>query len=225
LSGVKVHFVVLACSDKLSQKCLAGFVLGETELIRPIGSENGGAVSKLACYVQAEKRFLQPLDVIEFELSDQPLGGIGQPENRLILGGGVIRYVRTVAVGEVQNQIDQILEYSAESWLFCDDSNRVEAAEVLAQPYRPSLALLRPKNLSSSIVTNFQGQPRLQVEFKHFGVGFDGYPDFRSDNRLKVSDHSFRFSSDGSQGEHHLLVSLGEEFNGFHYKLVAGIFR
>ena len=94
---MKTQFLVLACSNKPGGKCLAGIRLGETKLIRPIGSEHNGAVSRISCQPSGLGRSLRPLDIIEFELADEATPTIGQPENFRIEGGGSIKYVRTIS--------------------------------------------------------------------------------------------------------------------------------
>lgn len=219
---MKTEFVVLACSDKHGQKCLAGFVPGGGELLRPIGDESKGAVSKISCSVKGQNRFLRPLDVISIELADEPDFSPGQPENRRILGGGKIEFLSSGTVEDFSEDIHRLSTEGESNWFMNLSTDRIPHSDVLEQPNRPSLALKLQAAVITEWVDNYYGAKRLQFQFSNPNP-FDGHAP-RVNNRLKVSDHSVRFEQGAILYNQYVLGSLGEEFEGFHYKLIAGTF-
>ena len=209
--STKLRFVCLANSYKEGGRCIAGKIIGAKNWIRPVSNNIHGQIdAQICCNIKL-------LDIIEMEFSKHmPIDG--QPENVLFvqsLGG----------IGEINGKMNyqELLSYADEPtglWDMCDRNARISATSL--ELTKSSLYLIRVRNLEIHVSNEF-GKMTVRANFRFINKNY----------RLKVTDpiakqHFINIARSNYFGcifteEAMLCISLGVEFHGYCYKLVAGI--
>lgn len=221
---MKKHFVCLANSKKFNQRCIAGIELSkaiQTEStfnivkrndkvvwIRPVSqSEHGEVDSGLVEHISL-------LDIVEINVTASVPNGY-QCENVLFdnrpLG----------IVGRIEKSESLLDKLSSETalTLFGNKSKSVDARVIDKVDH--SLVFIKPKNVKIRSTQNFRGDAQVRALFSYRNIYYD----------LPVTDIDFEKeflrneSIVSASNRFYFTVSLGVEFNGQHYKLIAGIIQ
>lgn len=205
--------VVLAKSIKHGKYCVAGKDINSNEWVRPVSDINGAELSEEQCKCtndQWQQRGNSPyssnvLKKIEIRfLQHAPLPN--QPEN-YIISDQVWQHRFNIKAHEIQNYLDE------PETLWGDDSRiAFSLIENNADSIQQSLYLVKVDNLT--LYKNEEDKRRASFYYK--GRNYD----------LSVTDPNFdNILKDGSQNLKGILcISLGENYNGYCYKIVATIF-
>jgi hypothetical protein len=210
---IKKTIVVLAKSIKHHAYCVAGKDISSNEWIRPVSNINGAELSEQQCKCtndQWKGQGKSPyhsnvLKKIEIEfLQHAPL--INQPEN-YVISDKVWQHKYNIKANELQNYLDE------PETLWGDDA-RIDYSLIENNiiSIQQSLYLVKVDNLT--LYKNENDKRRASFCYK--GNSYD----------LSVTDTNFdNILKDNSQNLIGILcISLGENYKGFCYKIVATIF-
>jgi hypothetical protein len=218
------RIVCLANSYKHEHRCVAGISLATKEWVRLVGRKVSGCLTmKETCYSNGKQAAL--LDVFEVELGE-PCGSNCHPED--------------VYVSEKPwQQIRHFSEPRDAQFLASCVTNgppilqgygdRIDRSNIDVNPMDKSLELVRPEGLWWWI-RDEKGKRRNRALFRLGHVGRIRYDLAVTDPRwldqlnllpAGIYPHAFFFK--GKPPRTFLTISLGEAFEGFHYKLVAGV--
>lgn len=202
---IQKEIVVLANSVKHGQHCVAGKCINTGAWIRPVSDANGAELShNKAMYRNVFGTFtVKPLQKIRMGfLNHVPLQH--QPENYLIDGN-----IWTQNYSIRKEDITYYLDKPIDLW---GNSNRVVHSQITIGIYRvlQSLYLVKVDELNLYNNTN-----KRRASFTYNGIKYD----------LAVTDPKFdEIVRDKREVNGILCISLGEEYRGYCYKLVATIF-
>jgi hypothetical protein len=215
--------ICLANSRKLSGRCVAGKEIANQKIgnwIRPVSKRSTGELShRDRCFSDSKDPCL--LDVVTIEmLKPQPDGF--QTENDLIDDTYWWTRVRSATHSELRQALDHVdgdlWDNSSSSYNGRNDRIEEEQALVLAS----SLKLIEVSDLKiEALIEGAEfGNPRRKVrgEFTLNDVSY----------RLSVTDPTVESEyADGTHdiGRAILCISLGEPYEGYAYKLIAGVIR
>ena len=159
-----------------------------------------------------------------------PVPVAGQRENRL-LGPEAFSKVREHNPVRLREGLEALIE-ARPRLLARGRSDRISATEVKQRSIGQSLALVEPASVRWSIKTNIEGFRRLQCHFEVEGNSLDlrvTDPAFVPGAMEKLKDAPLNSRHTNTavgipQGQRLLLTaSLGGDYRGNHYKLVAGV--
>ncbi|MBS9723760.1 hypothetical protein EGJ43_11770 [Stutzerimonas stutzeri] len=201
----QAEIVILANSVKHRQHCVAGKCMHTGRWIRPVSNPQGAELShEQAKYQNPYGTYgVKPLQRIRMAFSQHvPLPH--QPENYLI-DGSLWRQNFSIGLEDLPRYLDQPVDI----W---GDGNRVQHALITSGIYTVSQSLylihVDGLNLYSS-----EGKRRASFTYNH--IQYD----------LAVTDPKFDEIVRGRRETNQILcVSLGEEYQGYCYKLVATVF-
>jgi hypothetical protein len=202
----QAEIVVLANSLKHGQHCVAGKCLNTGRWIRPVSDEQGGELShnQARCQNPYGTFGVKTLQKIRMGFSRHvPLSH--QPENFLI-DDNLWQQNYSVAVAELQSYLDEPYDLWGEG-------NRVPHSQITLGLYivTQSLYLVQVEDLS--LYYTIEGRRR--ASFTYGGINYD----------FAVTDPKFDEIVRAQREVSDILcVSLGEEYQGYCYKLVASIF-
>lgn len=212
---MKKYFVCLANSKKYSQRCVAGVEVeqinegfrlvrqnGEPKWIRPVTrAEHGEVPNELVDH-------LKLLDIVEVEVTGACSSSY-QSEN-VLFNHFSLKTVRQIH--NIESAIPQMLTKKT-GYLFGNKGKAVSTEEIKKLDY--SLILIKPENVRISLTTNLK--PR--AGFKYQGINYvfpvtdlDFLNNYVQNKDVLLSCENIFFT-----------ISLGIEFEDWHYKLVAGI--
>ena len=219
------RLVCLANSRKHGDHCVAGREWADGSVgawIRPVSDRDDQALSEEErSYGGGKGGEPQIGDVMEVPLL-QPQPQDSQPENWLLNPGRSWEKAGAIA----WNDLDKLVDPEAPLWTNGSSShtgtnNRVP--EDQGATLTDSLRLIRVDDL------------RLDVRFSEYTLRFevDGVFSYGgADYKLRVTDPEYEFAytflhdpGEHYVGESYLTISLGEPFEGYHYKLIAAIIR
>jgi hypothetical protein len=218
---MKRYFVCLANSKKYSGRCVAGVELlpregrgskykvrhiGERPAwIRPISGDKFGQID------EAFVTHLKLLDIVEVEVTrDCPERY--QTEN-VFFDSNSIRVLETIPANP--DLLDKLVN-PVENQIFGDTEKSIAIEHIDRLDY--SLTLIKPDQWHCYI-KSYQQKSQTRIEFLHRGVNYD----------FPVTDMIFigEMTSDPCLLQNienlYLTISLGLEFNSYHYKLIAGV--
>lgn len=203
---IQKTIVVLANSVKHHQHCVAGKCVSTGQWIRPVSSAAGGELTRSqVTYRNIHGLYtVKPKQKIEmFFSSAVPL--INQPENHLISDQ---RWQQRYTIRD--DELSSYLDHPDDLW---GESDRVSYSDILQRRIVISQSLYLVKVDKLELYKNKYGKRR--ANFNYNGIDYD----------LAVTDPSFDQKQSGSEAfEGILCISLGEEYEGSCYKLVATIF-
>lgn len=204
--------IIFAKSIKHGGYCIAGKSIDNPrEWIRPVSTIDGGELKKHQCLCTNplwESQGNSPysckvLQKIEMGFAQSaPLPN--QPENHLVLDA---TWRHNYNIG--QNDIIKYCDNPDSLW---GDDNRVDYSSIVngAFPIEQSLYLVKTKNLKL-----YKQTEKTRASFEYLNRHYD----------LPVTDSGFYDNIGGeSKLQGILCVSLGENYDGYCYKIVAGIY-
>lgn len=202
----QAELVILANSVKHGQHCVAGKCINTGKWIRPVSNEQGAELNhEQAKYQNPYGTYgVKPLQKIRMGfLRHVPLPH--QPENYLIDGNV---WKQNYAIG-----IEKLPLYLDEPDDLWGEGNRVQHAQVALGLYNvtQSLYLVQVKNLK----LYYSNEGKRRASFTYNGINYD----------LAATDPKFdEIVREQREVRGILCISLGEEYQGYCYKLVATIF-
>lgn len=214
------EILVLASSKKHGGRCVAG-ITRSGDWVRPV---SGGSHGLFEAQCSVDGRWPEVLDVIRFGYSKQ-LEDPAQPENFLI----------DTSEWELSKRLDpteareNLRGFLSSGPTLLGNRGRAVKDEIAAEGVEASLALIEPRSGVKLILSppeDGKGKPKTRVAFNFSAAEYD----------LPVTDiaveEALRAAGEGSydpedlglvSGTTFLTISLGEEFEGWHYKLAAAV--
>lgn len=203
-----MDLIVFAKSIKHHNFCVAGKNKADNKWVRPVSSMNGDALTASQCKIQNVYGIydLKPLKIATF-LFEKEAPIDGQPENCLIKCDYIPQQKYKIQFQDIKNYLDypQILWQSSLDYVVHDNGlkDKVNSSLYLIEAFDLQLYLNSFNKRRANFIYN-----NIKYDFAVTDPEFD---------RLTHTVGNY-FSSA------FLCVSLGENFNGNHYKLVAAIF-
>lgn len=202
---IQVEIVILANSIKHGQHCVAGKCMNTGRWIRPVSNPQGAELSheQAKCQNPYGTYGVKPLQKVQMGLSQHvPLPH--QPENYLI-DGNLWTQNFSIGLGDLSHHLDQ----PADIW---GQGDRVQHALITSGIYAVTQSLYLIQAIGLTLYNN--GGKR-RASFIYNGLAYD----------LAVTDPKFdEIVTANLQVQQILCISLGEEYQGYCYKLVATIF-
>lgn len=199
------EIVVFANSVKHGNSCVAGKCMKTREWIRPVSNDQGGEISNEQT-VKVSGYYLQILDKVKVDLSHHaPLNH--QTENYVI---NQTQWADAFFIKK--HQVEYYLDAPENLW---GVGNRVSHHEIVNnQEITNSLYLVKVDELEI-----FKNQyDKRRARFSYGGIDYDLAVTGREfDNNFRINSTFFR--------DVIICVSLGENHEGYCYKLVASIIR
>lgn len=202
----QTEVVVLANSIKHGQHCVAGKCVNTGRWIRPVSNLQGGELS------HQQARIQNPFGTFRVKPLQKAIIGLAQhaplphqPENYLIDDTVWVQNFSFDA-----GQLNTLLDTPVDLW---GDGNRVDHARITAGFYKvpQSLYLVQVENLR----LYYTDDNKRRASFSYRGIDYD----------LAATDPLFdEIVRDNLPTSGILCVSLGEQYQGYCYKLVATIF-
>lgn len=222
MSG-EVEILCLANSIKHGQRCLAGVRLDTGGWIRPVSSWKGGALFKDQ-YTTKCGTSVEPLDSVRVYFEEYaPL--YHQPENWLIADDELWELLSSKL--DTQQQLALNIALQRDGKIFASERNSRSKVDLKDSLSTQSLTLIRPQDPHFYIEPSEAGSDQPRVEFDFDGCQYDfpiTDPDWRQ--RVQQDDIETLPSVDEIDNNQDVLftISLGEEYEGRCYKIVAAIF-
>lgn len=218
------RILCLANSYKHDHRCVAGISLATKEWVRLVGRQVPGCLTvREASYTDGKQAAL--LDVFEAELAER-CGSSAHPEDVYVTERPwrrVQRFDGTAAASFLAEFV------SKESVVLQGYSDRVPADRFEKTPAKCSLGLTHPDDLWWWIREE-NGKRRNRALFRLGHLGRVRYDLAVTDpawlklmNQLPAGIYPHALLSGGKPAKTFLTISLSEPFEGFHYKLVAGV--
>lgn len=198
--------VVLANSVKHGQCCVAGKRLDTKEWVRPVSNADGAELtSQQASAMNPYGAYkVKPLQKVNM-CFEQAVPLKNQPENHLING---VQWVQQYNI--TPDELNQFLDTPTSLW-GCGDRMDYQSIMVGQAAVEQSLQLVKVEHLMLYV----DGNDKRRASFSYNDIQYD----------LAVTDPSFdNLVSQQSDLMGILCISLGEEFHGDCYKLVAAIY-
>lgn len=198
--------VILACSMKHSGRCLAGKTMINKQWIRLVGDVEGAELAIDQTFFSnnyGTQNKAKPMQKIQMNIGQHaPLAH--QPENYIAIPG----WSQIPGYNLRPSELKAYADTPASLW---GTSDRVSNTRIGREvPVPQSLYLVKVTELS--LYRN--GQQR-RATFNYNGMGYD----------LACTDLSYDdFEAERRRPNGYLCISLGEDFRGDHYKIVATIF-
>lgn len=230
---MRKEIIVLTMSDKHKGEkggyCVAGIELGNANSwIRLIGNHEYFKINNTEV-VYADGNMCKPLDVISVDVEkmtrkfrdsncikdyDDNMFAI-QPENYFVLGR--FEFVRKSDIDEVM----RIAPIGNSQYIYMNSSRSLSVEEAMRNG--SSLTMVKVDNLELYPKKKYQDdgyQAHYRAKFDYNGVHYEDIsvtdPDYDA-ARTEYAGLVF--------GETYIIVSIGEEFNDRHYKIIAKIFE
>jgi hypothetical protein len=212
----------LANSRKLSGRCVAGKEISATDelgaWVRPVSNRPKQELSPTERrYVNAAEP--QLLDRIEISF-EQHVPHEYQVENHLI--DPTVRWVKTGTI--TWHDLDTAIDpFNGSLWVdghssYNGQNDRIPLAQAQALPC--SLKLTEPENLMVTVA--LEGINPKSKARAHFSLGGRNYA-FGVTDPVAAACYLSQGEGDYEVGAARLCISIGEPFEGYCYKLVAGI--
>jgi len=214
--------VILANSVKHHLHCVAGKDINTKEWIRPVGSDTGEALTtEQSSYMNKGSTWkVKPLDKIAMEFEKHvPL--TQQPENYLI---SKEKWTSNFKIE--RNDLTQYIDTPENIWLDTStNSNRVTLSLVASKKVviTQSLYLIKMDVLNLQVSTEVVDgieKHKLRGSFTYNKVK---YEDLTITDPKIWSEYKEKPLGKYELKDVYLCLSLGEEFHGFYYKIIAAI--
>ena len=198
--------VVLANSVKHNKHCVAGKCINTKEWIRPVSDSFGKELTnQQTTYSNKYGQYIvKPKQKIEMNFQSQvPL--IHQPDNYLIDNN---QWIQRYKIDDAE--LYEYLDTPTSLW---GNYNRIPYADIINKQIVISQSLYLVK--SENLTLYYTKDQKRRAKFNYNSIGYD----------LPATDPEFdKIISDGKSISGIICISLGEEYNGFCYKIVATLF-
>ena len=220
MADYDLTFVCLANSRKISGRCIAGKMMNGA-WVRPTSTRGTGELSEY------DRRFQDGsdpklLDVVRVTML-RPAPHHYQTENHLINDGIYWSKVESLTFQQVEALVDDVVEPLWDNSSSSYNGLRDRVPEMQANALTSSLKLIRVDDLQ--IVVSVEGaefangKRKVRGQFHYNGAFY----------LLSITDpvveRTYLAKPDGTTSLGHALlcISLGEPYNGYAYKLIAGV--
>jgi hypothetical protein len=206
---MKKVIAIFANSIKHGKHCVAGKDVATNEWVRAVSDADGTELTDDQCkFANPYGEFcVKPLQKIEMEFSAHaPL--LHQPEN-FVISNAQWQQEYTLKPDE----ITAFLDYPETLWGL---GNNVSYSAIVTNQLQieQSLYLIKVENVRLHTTTNVDSKLKRRISFIYNGNNYD----------LPVTDPQFdKLLNNELQHQEILCVSLGEEYQGYCYKIVATI--
>jgi len=206
--------VIFANSVKHHQHCVAGKDVATKEWIRPVGDENGCELKdEQTKYKNKYGEYLaKPLQKMKIKfIKKSPL--LNQPEN-YVISDDIWEQNYKIDRNEIKNYIDS----PPNLWIDNESPNDRVNYQLVQNgtiQIKQSLYLIEIKRIHICWKdrSNFEQNPQRRGIFEYNRVSYD----------LPLTDPNFSEFEEQDLENKFLCISLGEEFGGYCYKLIASI--
>jgi hypothetical protein len=218
------RIVCLANSYKHDHRCVAGISVETKQWVRLVGHQVPGCITrKEASYPDGKEAAL--LDVFEAELGEK-CGSNAHPEDVFITGKTWQSARRFDTPADAQFLAGYVNKEPVVLQGYCD---RVQTSRFEKTPAQCSLGLVHPEDLWWWIREE-SSKRRNRAVFRLGQAGRVRYDLAVTDpkwldllNLMPAGIYPHALLCGGKQPKTYLCISLSEPFEGFHYKLVAGV--
>ena len=210
-----MKLLVLANSYKLGNRCVAGIDLDTGEWVRPVSQLFDGSIPEHKTAVRKNGRFVPvlPLDVVEFEVG-RSRATPHHPEDVEFKGAFTLAGNMTIA--ELRAKLPEVVQDVGP--IFGDYSDRIPAGVVSSIGGHSSLKLMQVSRFGFDRTLNANGKPQFRGSWGEGPKHVD----------LVITDPQFvhvrQSLPSGLIDKTLVTISLGEELNGAHFKLIAAVF-
>lgn len=221
-SGKEKTIICFAVSRKFNGYCVAGKETdesGRSIWIRPVSSKQFGQLS-LESIKLKEGRPPCLLDVVRLPIS-RPFPHYYQIENYLAL-----RTKPWEKVGEIRSEdLDNFCDFPTALWVNGHHSSSGEndkiPVDVANEKCESSLFLIKPTEFRLVLMSGLTFKQKIRAEFVYNNIEYNlSVTDTNVENEFKGKPPGiYRFEDQTV----YLCISLGEPFEGYCYKLVAGL--
>lgn len=199
--------VILANSIKHGEHCVAGKCTTTGQWIRPVSTAGGEALThtQVMCRNPHGLFIAKPLQKVIIQLdSAAPLKH--QPENYLVAANS--EWQQDYKVDE--HALPGLLDDPISLW---GQDNRVSYAAISQSNHKTEASLFLVQTEKLHLYVNSENKRRVQFYYK--GIAYD----------LPATDPQFdSIVNEGRKNLGVICISLGEEFNGYCYKIAAAIY-
>lgn len=215
---MKTTFICLANSKKYGERCISGIVVEKTnsshlnvlkdnnrpKWIRPISNIQHGEISA------ALVKDVKILDIVELKITQNCAHGY-QSENVFFKPNSL---KIASSINPSKNNLNKLID-STHPMIFGNTGKAVSMESINELNY--SLMFIKPQNFEI-YEKHYEFDKKIRGRFMYNGTHYD----------LPITDVSFlQTLSEGTpsfnQDNVYLTISLGIEFQGWHYKLIAGV--
>jgi len=213
---VTIRFVCLANSVKEGGRCLAGIELNNNN--EPLIEKNGPKWIRPVCKTQHGKIYthwvmhIKLLDIVEIESTGTPVKPSYQSEN-IYFKDEDLKVVGRFERGELSRLCDN------RYYIFGNWGKALSTDEIVFLDHSLVLLHIDEFQVTEKINLDDPGKKKVRLQFSYNGTAYD----------FPVTDPVFLqlYANNASIlkviGSLYLCVSIGINFNGWYYKLVAGI--
>ena len=193
---------------------MAGIDLATGKWVRPVGDLPQGSISLTATKVNKDGHFVAvaPLVMVEFSVG-QNMATPHHPED--IELRSAFNYLGKITIAELRTDFATVIQN--EGPVFGDYSDRISVSTSFSNSGQGSLLLVHVPKLFFNYVSKIEGKPKPRGSWITTGGNFN----------LAITDPEFEHVR-GSLIKGVILgalvtISLGEEYQGSHYKLIATV--
>lgn len=209
------EIVIFANSVKKKGHCIAGKDK-EGKWVRPVSSDIGGELSNETIQYENKGKLwnVKPLDKVEIEFS-KPVPLVNQPENHLI-ADSKWKTKYKIEKDDISNYVDN----PKNLWLKKDcENDRIDFKSIKNGDFEivQSLYLIEVDKIKLYWKENKKddggSKKQRRGKFKYQGTEYD----------LALTDPKYTDLIEKEENNKVLCISLGEEFNGYCYKIIASV--
>lgn len=217
-----VEILCVANSRKLGGRCVAGLRMDGRGWIRPVSQERDGELmlSQIRLRDGSHPRTLDVLSVPLLRPAPKPR----QPENAVVAPVGWKLLQRPCEPSTATRLVRRAL--ATDGLIFGNNSDRVSFPKP-GETLGSSLTAVSPLELRWEITRSATGKRQVRTQFWFATTYYDlVLTDEVWETKLRhLPVGTFECSAAGLSDESHvvLVISLGEPFHGYCYKLVAGV--
>lgn len=214
----EIEFLCLANSRREGGRCVAGIDLGTDKWVRLAKSDGSPFSAFEISYKNDESP--RPLDKIKIRVI-KPQVSYFHPENWI-----VDKRFRWEKIG--QDSLKALSQYTDKSTLpfFKDPCNCCSAKDLQNTPLLRSLMLIHKKPvIFRKTWSEWKKQPQIRARFTYKGNDYDlVVTDDEWENIFKKPKGPYwDFGDYTFNGSLYLVIGLGEDFKGRHYKLIVSV--
>jgi len=204
----EIRIMVLANSRKNHGRCLAGVEISTGKWVRAVQDDSGSALPDSTTVIEGGK--IRPGNVVSINVGNsRPLPY--QPENYLCQKIWNLEILTASQLQSHSSLLESVLRIPSAIGL--ENSDRIPSATFSEKPIDASLKLVAARDVQFYSRPSPYGSRKNRVKFLWSGMTWD----------LANTDDWGDWDDGKSFDRALLCISLGEVFNGSHYKLVSGV--